>query len=99
MNAQIRNRIFGYDSIVANLLVVVAGGILIAVSFVVGLFALAVIFSMVLVLAAINVVRQWWLRRRAGFSDAATKQHSGRDAATIEGEFKEITRQRPKSGP
>ena len=73
---------------VVNALVIVAGALAIGASVVIGFFAMIVLGSAVLILAAIVGIRLWWFRwklRRSGAFDEARKP-SGFESM-IEGEY------------
>lgn len=73
----------------ANLLVIVAGALTIAVSVVVGFVALVALAGFVLIVAVVISVRTWWLRRKmARNDDQAPDARSQQPSAVIEGEFK-----------
>ena len=93
MTQEFKHRQFPPGNPLANALVVVVGAIVIAVAFVLGVFALVALASAVMVLAAIIGVRVWWLQRKVG---AARKNHVNQkggpaaDGEVIEGEFRVV---------
>ena len=93
MTQDFRRRQFPARNPLANALVVVVGAIVIAVSFVLGVFAIVALASAVIVLAAIVGVRVWWLQRKAG---ARLKNHVNQNGGptaggeVIEGEFRVV---------
>ena len=72
------------DNPLANILVIIAGTLLIAASIVLGFFAFLVVASIVLVLAAVLRIRIWWLGR---FGKAPQTQGKSDTNGVIEGEF------------
>jgi predicted lipid-binding transport protein (Tim44 family) len=69
----------------ANLVVIIAGALLIGVSVLVGFVAFFGLAAIVLVAAAIIGIRGWWQNRRPG---ARSRAPHGRDRPqVIEGEF------------
>jgi hypothetical protein len=79
----------------ANLLVIVAGALLIGVSIVVSVFAFAVLGAVILFAAAIIGLRVWWVNRRLG---RKLNWSTGRGARmrrpdVIEGECREVRRE------
>lgn len=90
-----RNRQLPYGNPLANALVVVVGVLAIAVSFVIGVFALFALIAAVMILAAIIGIRVWWFSRKARGQMAGgekvtattTRQHVN---TVIEGEYREI---------
>ncbi len=93
MTQEFKHRQFPAGNPLANALVVIVGAIVIAVAFVLGVFALVALASAVMVLAAIIGVRVWWLQRKVG---AARKSHVNQkggpaaDGEVIEGEFRVV---------
>lgn len=90
---QFRHRQFPAGNPLANVLVVVIGAIVIAVSLVLGIVAFIALASAVVVAAAIIGVRLWWFNRKLG---RRRKNHvnqyrgTGADRDVIEGEFHEV---------
>lgn len=73
---------------IVNGLVILAGIAAIAASVVIGFFAIVVLGSAFLILAAVVGIRLWWFRlklKRAGAGPP--EQTSARDASMIEGEY------------
>lgn len=79
----IRNGLQGGNPL-ANILLVIVGTILIAVSIVVGVVAFLAVSALVLLLASVIGVRAWWAKRRQ-----PNKMSAETDVAAdvIEGEF------------
>lgn len=77
------------------MLVVIVGVLAIAVSFVIGVFALFALVAAVMILAAIIGVRVWWFNRKArkhmakGASASATTATSS-EQTVIEGEYRVV---------
>ncbi len=93
MTQQFRHRQFPAGNPLANVLVVVIGAVVIAVSLVLGIVAFVALAGAVMVAAAIIGVRLWWFNRKLG---GRRKNHvnqyrgpgAGKDV--IEGEFREV---------
>lgn len=82
------NRGFPAGNPIANVFVVVAGAVIIAVSFVVGFVAFVILGSIVAMLAAVVGLRLWWFNRKLrsqapGSPDAGPRAAGG----VIEGEY------------
>ena len=97
---QFRHRQFPSSNPLANALVVVVGALVIAVSFVLGVVALAAFLAAAVVMAAVIGIRVWWLNRKAvsGRKNHANnngKRQSG--AEIIEGEFRIVDRDRDRN--
>ena len=73
---------------IANIFVIIAGALIIAVSVVLGFVAFVVLGSIVAMFAAAIGVRLWWfnrkLRKQGGGAQASSQTHS---ANYIEGEY------------
>jgi len=95
LNQQFRQRQFPAGNPLANILVVVAGIIIISLSLALGFFVFLGITAFVLVMAATMGIRNWWYRKR--FS-SRTGQEFRREKTVhrqiIEGEYREIRRRR-----
>lgn len=81
---------------IANVFVILAGMLIIAVSVVLGFFAFVVLGSIVAVFASVIGLRLWWFNRKL------RKQGQGADARThsasvtyIEGEYQVVEKDRP----
>ncbi len=82
------NRGFPAGNPIANVFVVVVGGLLIALSIVVGFVAFVVLGSIVAVLAAVVGLRMWWIGRRLRSRPPGSGEAPpGTDGRIIEGEF------------
>ena len=86
---------------IVNGLVILAGVAAIAASVVIGFFAVVVLGSAFLILAAIVGIRLWWYRLKLKRSGACPPQQpASRDASMIDGEYTVIvTESRDKEGP
>jgi hypothetical protein len=90
---QFKFRQFPAGNPLANVLVVVIGAIVIAVSFVLGIVAFVALASAVMVAAAIIGIRLWWMNRRLGRNHKHRANRKGGSAAgaeVIEGEFRVV---------
>lgn len=83
----------------ANVLVVIAGTLIIGVSIVLGFFALLALSALVLVSAAVIGVRVWWLKRKIGAQPTANSSEPRRKApaGVIEGEFHVVDDERDEA--
>lgn len=83
---------------IANVLVIIAGALVIAVSVVLGFFAFVALSAIILVSAAVIGVRVWWLSRKMRAQTAHGARQNGHDAdgaaEIIEGEFRVVTDER-----
>ena len=79
---------------IANILVIIAGALVIGASIVLGFFAFIALSGIVLVAAAVIGVRVWWLKRRIPQASTAEssspKQRS--PGGVIEGEYKVVSK-------
>jgi len=88
---QFKQRQFPAGNPLANVLVVIVGAIVIAVSFVLGVVAFVALASALVVMAAIIGVRLWWLNRRLGGGRSGNVKQNSANAtgkAVIEGEYR-----------
>ena len=105
MNASFRNRQLPYNNPLANLLVIIVGVLTIAVSFVIGFFALFAFAAAVVVLGSIIAIRLWWFKRKLAKSGGtqptgkAQESGPGQGPAVIEGEYQELQGQKDGSEP
>ena len=83
----------------ANFLVVVVGMLTIAVSIVLGFFALVALGALVLVTAAVIGIRVWWFNRKLRRKGAGEGGAAGRGgpSGVIEGEYRVISRDRDEA--
>jgi hypothetical protein len=105
VNASFRNRQLPYNNPLANLLVIIVGVATIAVSFVIGFFALFAFAAAVVVLGSIIAIRLWWFKRKLAKSGAgqptgeAAERSPGQGPAVIEGEYQVLQGQKDGSEP
>ena len=98
MNQQFRQRQFPAGNPLANVLVVVAGIIVISLSLALGFVVLLGIAGFMLIMAAVFAVRNWWARQRFGRpADASRARPSPRPGQRliIEGEFQQVRNRDP----
>lgn len=84
---------------IANVLVVIAGMLIVGASIVLGFFAFVALSGVVLVSAAVIGIRVWWLKRKMQRGQAtggpqATRQAPG---GVIEGEYKVVDKDRDEA--
>lgn len=79
---------------IANVLVIIAGTLVIAASIVLGFFALIALSGVVLVAAAVIGVRVWWLKRKIQHGEAASSggRRQPPPAGVIEGEYQVVSK-------
>jgi uncharacterized membrane protein YphA (DoxX/SURF4 family) len=84
---------------IANVLVVIAGALVIGVSIVLGFFAFVALSAIVLVTAAIIGVRVWWLKRKLQNGSPTESASSERSSVhgVIEGEYHEVQKDRDET--
>jgi hypothetical protein len=84
---------------IANVLVIIAGALVIGASIVLGFFAFVVLSAVVLVSAAVIGLRVWWLNRKIERGQARNGPSKGRaaSAGVIEGEYKVVVKERDES--
>jgi len=95
LNQQFRHRQFPAGNPLANVLVVIAGIVVISLSLALGFFVFLGIAGFVLIMAAVAGIRNWWLRRNIdGRTRQAQSRQGGRAGARriIEGEYREVRR-------
>jgi len=78
---------------IANVLVIIAGALVIGASIVLGFFAFIALSGIVLVAAAIIGVRVWWLKRKiqSGQTADGGRQTERTPAGVIEGEYQVVS--------
>lgn len=94
-----KNRQIPAGNPLANILVVVVGVVIIAVSFVLGLVAIVALASALLIMAAIIGVRIWWLKRKIGgrnHRQASPNMNRSRRQNVIEGEYHVVQTKRDR---
>jgi len=79
---------------IANVLVVIAGALVIGASIVLGFFAFIALSGIVLVTAAIVGVRVWWLKRKMqpGEPMGNARRKPEKPGGVIEGEYKVVSK-------
>jgi Flp pilus assembly protein TadB len=83
----------------ANALVVVIGALAIGASLVLGVVALVVLGSIVLILGAIVGIRVWWFNRRLARSSRTQRSETRQQRVDIiEGEYRIISGERKEPG-
>lgn len=93
MNQQFRQRQFPAGNPLANILVVVAGIIVISLSLALGFVVFLGIAGFMLIMATVFAVRNWWARHRFGRpADENRARPSPRPGQRqiIEGEFQQV---------
>jgi hypothetical protein len=93
LNQHFRQRPFQPGNPLANILVVIAGIVVISLSLTLGFFIFLGVATFLLITAAIVGVRNWWFRRTLNTKSAGNRgQQAGKEEAhqIIEGEFREI---------
>ena len=79
---------------IANILVVIAGAVLIGASIVLGFFAFLVLSAIVLVSAAVFRLRVWWLNRKGPHGQTTAGRSTNNAGGVIEGEYRVLDRDR-----
>jgi predicted lipid-binding transport protein (Tim44 family) len=84
---------------IANVLVIIAGMLVIGASIVLGFFAFIALSGVVLVAAAIIGVRVWWLKRKIQKGQAANGagQKHQPTSGVIEGEYQVVSKDRDET--
>jgi len=79
---------------IANVLVIIAGALLIGASIVLGFFAFIALSGVVLVAAAVLGVRVWWLKRKfqQGQTPKGASQKQQPPTGVIEGEYQVVSK-------
>ncbi len=92
MNAHFSKRQFAAGNPLANALVVIIGVLAIGASLILGVAALIVLGSIVLVIAAMVGIRAWWFNRRYSRQVQSANRDSGAEHTDIiEGEYNVIS--------
>lgn len=84
---------------IANVLVIIAGALVIGVSIVLGFFAFLALSAVVLVAAAVIGIRVWWLNRHMS-RQAGAGRHAGQEnsqGGVIEGEYRVVGKDREET--
>ena len=100
MNHQFRYRQFPAGNPLANILVVIAGILVISLALTVGFFVFLGVAGFVLFMGIVMSVRGWWYRRKFGSARGEETKGETRVREThqiIEGEYHEV-RTRRRSG-
>ena len=84
---------------IANVLVIIAGALVIGASIVLGFFAFLVLAAIVLVSAAVVGLRVWWLQRKMARGEPVARPRTARKPRidVIEGEFREVDKDRDET--
>jgi predicted lipid-binding transport protein (Tim44 family) len=84
---------------IANVLVIIAGALVIGASIVLGFFAFVILATAVLVSAAVIGIRIWWLKRKMQRRQAGNGPQQGprTSAGVIEGEYKIVVKERDEA--
>ena len=93
MNQHFRQRPFQPGNPLANILVVIAGIVVISLSLTLGFFIFLGVATFLLITAAIVGIRNWWFRRTLNANSTANRRRPASNQETrqiIEGEFREI---------
>lgn len=92
-------RSFPAGNPIANVLVIIAGTLVIGASIVLGFFAFIALSGIILVAAAVIGIRVWWLKRRIQKRSPAGDPGPGRKprAGVIEGEYQVIRKDRDET--
>lgn len=97
MTSQFGKRQLSPGNPLANALVVIVGVLTIAASLVLGVVAMIILGSIVLVLAAVVGIRIWWFKRKlAKQPGKRRKSHDVRVPQTIEGEYRVISQKQSR---
>jgi len=93
LNQQFPHRQFSNRNPLANVLVVIVGIIIIALSLALGFVVFLIIGGFMLVMAVVVGVRTWWMTKRFGSRKQGAKSQradSSGQTRVIEGEFHEV---------
>ena len=93
MNQHFRQRPFQPGNPLANILVVIAGIVVISLSLTLGFFIFLGVATFLLITAAIVGIRNWWFRRTLNANSTVNRRRQASNRETrqiIEGEFREI---------
>ena len=91
---------FSAGNPIANVLVIIAGALVIGASIVLGFFAFLVISAIVLVAAAVVGIRAWWFNRRLQRARGPSGERQpprSRPQGVIEGEYEVLSRDRDEA--
>ena len=94
-------RDFASGNPIANVLVVIAGALVIGVSIVLGFFAFIALAAIVLVSAAVIGIRVWWFNRKLGLGPTSAPGAPGGESPNssdvIEGEYRVVVEERDEA--
>ncbi len=84
---------------IANVLVIIAGALVIGASIVLGFFAFLVLAAIVLMSAAVVGLRVWWLKRKMARDGGVSggQEMRRRRVDVIEGEYREVGKDRDEA--
>ncbi len=84
---------------IANVLVIIAGALVIGASIVLGFFAFLILSAIVLVSAAVVGLRVWWLKRKMAKDSggSGTQEMRRRRIDVIEGEYRVVGKERDET--
>ena len=84
---------------IANVLVIIAGALVIGASIVLGFFAFVILAAVVLVSAAVIGIRVWWLKRKIARGEVPGGPQQGHTTRVdvIEGEYKVVVKERDEA--
>ena len=75
---------------IANVLVIIAGALIVGASIVLGFFAFLALSAIVLISAAVIGVRVWWLNRKMSRGQHAPRPGRSNASGIIEGEYRVV---------
>lgn len=75
---------------IANILVIIAGALIVGVSVVLGFFAFLVLGGIVLISAAVIGIRVWWFNRRHARGTTSAMKGARKPGGVIEGEYRVV---------
>ena len=82
---------------IANVLVIIAGALIVGASVVLGFFAFVALSAIVLISAAIIGLRVWWLKRRMKHGGAGARRRGAANGGVIEGEYRVVQKDRDEA--
>jgi uncharacterized membrane protein len=82
---------------IANVLVVIAGAVILTASLVLGFFAFLALSAIVLVVAAVVGLRVWWLNRRLARGERRSRRAPADRNGVIEGEYRVVKKDRDEA--
>lgn len=81
----------------ANILVIIAGALILGAAVVLGFFAFLALSAIVLVSAAIIGLRAWWLSRKLTGGQQPARRGATRVDTVIEGEYRVVRKDRDQA--